>query len=122
MIIIIPLFIAVCIVAWLLRPGIRPTNHRKVAILATAIPPLILAVAAVILQLLHNADGKTWVSDISNTLFVAGFVFICAAVLALVCFTIARRWEIVKGIAFGICIAVTVPIIELGLLEWLGGV
>jgi len=122
MIVIVPLLAVVCIFAWMLKPGRKPTNSRKIAILATTIPPFILAIAAVVFQLSHNAAGKTWVSDISNTIFIVGFGLTCVAILVLVGFAIARRWEIVKGLGFGICIAVVVDIIEAGMLEWLGGV
>jgi len=122
MIIIIPLILATCVVAWVLRPGTRPTNPRKVAILATAIPPLVVAIAAIVFQVLHNAAGKTWVSDISNTCFIVSMGLVGAAILATAGFAIARKWEIAKGIGFGICIGVLIAIIELAVLEWLAGV
>ena len=122
MIIIIPLIVAICVLAWVLRPGRRPTNPRKVAILATAIPPLIVAIAAVVFQVLHNSAGKTWVSDISNTCFIISIGLIGAAILVTIGFVIARKGEIAKGIGFGICIGVIISIIELIVLEWLAGV
>ncbi len=122
MIVIIPLIIAVGVLAWVLRPGKRPTNPRRIAILVTAIPPLIVAIAAVVFQLLHNAAGKTWVSDISNTCFIVGLGLVGAAILATAGFAIARKGEIAKGIGFGVCIVVVVSIIELILLEGLAGV
>jgi hypothetical protein len=122
MIVIIPLIIAVGVLAWVLRPGKRPTNPRRIAILLTAIPPLIVAIAAVVFQLLHNAAGKTWVSDISNTCFIVGLGLVGAAILATAGFAIARKGEIAKGIGFGVCIAVVISIIDLALLEGLGGV
>jgi len=121
-IIIFPLFIAVCVMAWIFRPRKSVNKPRKVAILVTVVPPFIVAIAAIVSQLLHNAAGKTWVSDISNTCFLIGLGLIATAILALVGFAIARKWEIAKGIGFGICIAVVVSIIDLALLEWLGGV
>ena len=60
MIVIIPLIIAACVIAWVLRPTNAAFSYNKVAILATAIPPLVAAVAAVIFQLLHNAAGITY--------------------------------------------------------------
>jgi len=119
---IIPLIIAAGVLAWVLRPGKRSTNPRRVAILATAIPPLIVAIAAVVFQLLHNAAAKTEVSDISNTCFIVGLGLVGAAILASAGFAIARKGEIAKGIGFGICIAVVVSIMELILLEGLAGV
>ena len=117
MIVIIPLVIAVGVLAWVLRPGKRPTNSRRIAILVTAIPPLVVAIAAVVFQLLHNAAGKTWVSDISITCFIVGLALIGAAILASAGFAIARKGEIAKSIGFGICIAVVVSIMEVILLD-----
>jgi hypothetical protein len=122
MIIIIPLVVAICILAWVLRPGKSPTNLRKIAVLATAIPPLVVAVVAVIFQLWHNATGRTWVSDISNTCFIISIGMVGLAILATVVFIVARKWEIAKGMGFGICIGVLTSVIELAVLEWLAGV
>jgi hypothetical protein len=122
MIVIVPLIVATCVLAWVLRPGKRPTNPRRVAILATVIPPLVIAIAAVVFQLIQNATGNVEVSDISNTLFITGIFVIGAAMLALAGFAFTRKGEIAKGIGFGICIAIIVSIIELGLLEGLAGV
>jgi len=119
---IIPLIIVAGVLAWVLRPRKSPTTSRRVAILATAIPPVVAATAAVVIQLVHNAAGKTWVSDISNTCFIVGLGLIGAAILASAGFAIARKGEVAKGIGFGICIAVIVSIVEFGVLEWLGGV
>jgi hypothetical protein len=122
MIIIIPLVIIICFTAWILRPGRCPSKPRRIAILATVIPVLAAALAAVIFQLLHNAAGMTWVSEASNTCFIISVVIIGLAILAIVGLAIARKWEIVKGIGFGICIGVLISVIELVLLEWLAGV
>jgi hypothetical protein len=122
MIVIIPLIIVIGFLAWVLRPGKKPTISRRIAILVTAIPALAAAVAAVTFQLLHNASGTVEVSDISNTLFIVGLGLVGAFILALIGFIVVRKGDIAKGTGFGICIAVVVSIIELGLLEWLGGV
>ena len=122
MIIIIPLVVAICILAWVLRPGKSLTNLRLIAVLATAIPPLVVAVVAVIFQLWHNATGRTWVSDISNTCFIISIGMVGLAILATVVFIVARKWEIAKGMGFGICIGVLTSVIELAVLEWLAGV
>jgi hypothetical protein len=122
MLVILPLVIIVSILAWVLRPGKSLTTARTVAILATTILPLIVAIAAVIFQLLHNAAGKTWVSDISNTCFIIGLGLTGAAILASASFAFMHKGHIAKGIGFGICIIIIVSIIEFGLLEWLGGV
>jgi peptidoglycan/LPS O-acetylase OafA/YrhL len=122
MIFIIPLFIAVCIVAWMLRPRKNISKSRKYAILSVILPSLVLVVTAVVFQLLQNATGNVEVSDISNTLFITGIFVIGAAILALAGFAVMRKGEIAKGIGFGICIALLVSIIEFGLLEGLAGV
>jgi peptidoglycan/LPS O-acetylase OafA/YrhL len=122
MIFIIPLFIAVCIVAWMLRPRKNISKSCKYAISSLIIPSLVLAVTAVVFQLLQNATGNVEVSDISNTLFITGLFVIGAALLALAGFAVMRKGEIAKGIGFGVCIAVLVSIIEFGLLEGLAGV
>jgi len=119
---IIPLIIAIGVVAWILRPHKSMNKPRKAAIFATAIPPLVVAIAAVVFQLLHNVAGRTWVSDISNICFIVGLGLVGAAILASAVFAFARKGEIAKGAGFGVCIAVVVSIIEFGLLEWLGGV
>jgi len=119
---VIPLVIVVGILAWLLRPGKSPTKARTAAILATVIPQAVIVIAAVVFQLLHNAAGKTWVSDISNTCFLIGLGLIAISILVSAGFAFARKGEVAKGIGFGICIAIIVSIIDFGLLEWLGGV
>ena len=122
MIVIIPLIIIVGFLAWMLRPGKKPTTSRRIAILVTVISVLTVAIAAVVIQLLHNAAETAEVSDISNTLFVVGPGLIGAAILASIGFIIARKGDIARGTGFGICIDVVVSVIELGLLEWLGEV
>jgi hypothetical protein len=122
MIYIIPLAIVVGILTWMLRPGKSPTTARTIALLATVIPPVVVAIPTVILQILHTAVGKTWVSDISNTGFIVGLRIIDVAILALTGFAIARKGEVAKGVGFGVCISVIVSIIEFGVMEWLGRV
>jgi hypothetical protein len=122
MIVIIPLIIVIGIIAWVLRPGEKPAISRRNAILVTAIPALAVAIAAVAIQMLHNSSGTIEVSGTSNTLFIVGLGLIGAYILASIGFIVARKGDIAKGTGFGICIAVVISIIELGLLEWLGGV
>ncbi len=121
MIITIPLVIVFSILAWVFRPGKNSTGPRRIAILATGIPSLFAAIVAVIFQVLHNITGITWLSDMANTCFIIGIGLVGAAILAVLGFVIARKWEIAKGIGFGICIGVIVSIIEFGVLEWLAG-
>ena len=82
MMVVIPIFIAVCIVAWVLRPQKGTPGPRKYAILAVPLLSLVLAAAAIIFQLLQNAHGKIEVSNISKSLTVAGLSAIAAAALA----------------------------------------
>jgi quinol-cytochrome oxidoreductase complex cytochrome b subunit len=118
----IPVIIVISILAWVLRPREKLTNSRRLTILATVIPPGVVAVAAIVFQLLHNAAGKTSVSDISNTLFIIGLGLIGVAILTLAGFAGKRKGEVAKSIGFGLCIAVVLSIIEFALLEGLAGV
>jgi hypothetical protein len=122
MIIILPLVIVVGILIWVLRPGRAPARPRRIAILATTVPSIVVAVAAIVFQLLYNRGGTIEVASISNALFVVGLGLIGAYILGLIGFVVARRGEIARGAGFGTCISIVVSVIELGLLEWLGGV
>ena len=122
MIVIVPLVIAIGVLAWVLRPGKKPNISRRNSIFATVIPALAVAIAAVSFQMLHNSAGIVEVSDISNNLFLVGIGLIGAYIIASVIFVITQKSDIAKGIGFGTCIAVVLSIVELGLLEWLGGV
>ncbi len=122
MIVIIPLIIVVGIIGWALRPGVRPSNPRKVAILAIVVPALAVAIAAVIFQVLHNTTGTIEVAEIANTLFVVGLGLIAASILAAFGYALLHQGDIARGMGFGACIAVIISVIELGLLEWLAGV
>ncbi len=122
MLLTIPLIIVAGILVWVLRPREKLTNSRRLAILATLIPTGVVAVAAVIFQLLYNATGEVGISDIPNILFIIGLCLIGVAILALAGFALKRNGEVVKGIGLSICIAVIVCILAFGLLEWLAGV
>jgi hypothetical protein len=121
MILIIPLVIIVGILAWILRPGKTATRSRKFTALATIIPVLVISIAAVIFQLIQNANATKEVSNIANACFVAGVILIVAYILTAIGFALAHKSESAKGIGFGICIAVAISVVDLGLLEWLGG-
>jgi hypothetical protein len=122
MTVIVPLFIVMVFLAWILRPGKNPSIQRRNSILGTTIPALIAAIAAIVFQLMHNASGTVEVSDISNALFIAGCGLIAAYILTSIGLALGHKADIARGTGFGTCIAVTISIIELGLLEWLGGV
>lgn len=122
MIYVIPILFVIGVLAWVLRPGRRPARPCRLAVLATVILPGVFALAAIVFQFLYNAVGNVLVSDISNTLYIAGFSFIGAAILVLAVFALKRNGEVAKGMGFGLSIAVIVYIIEFGLLEWMAGV
>lgn len=122
MIVIIPLSIIIGLLAWKLRPRRMATRPSQVALLATLLPPGGLAIAAVGFQLIHNAAGVISVAESANALFVAGLVFIGLGILVLIGFALFGKKDIVKSIGFGLCIAFLITVVELGLLEWLGGV
>ena len=122
MIIIIPLCILIGFLSWRLRPRKLETQSSRIALLATIVPPAAMAIVAVALQLLHNTSGEISVAEAANALFVAGLVFIGLGILALIGFALFRKKDIVKSIGFGLCMAFFIIVIELGLLEWLGGV
>ncbi len=115
-------FIVVCVAAWLLRPQRNTAKSSLYSILPVALTSLVLAIAAVAFQILQRSTGNVVVSEISNALFVVGAFVTGAGVLASAIFAFLRRREIAKGLGFGTCCAVAISIIELGLLEWLGGV
>jgi hypothetical protein len=122
MAIIIPIAIIACILAWVFRPKTETIKARRVAILATTIPLVIIAIAALVFQLLQSSTGVTGVSDISNTLFIVGLCLTGAAILALLGFAIARKAEITKGIGFGLNIMAILSIVDFISLEALAGV
>ena len=94
------------ILAWVLRPGKKMTTPRRVATLATAIPPVVPGILAVFFEvLLHQ--------DISNACVFVVFGLVGAAILASAGFAIAHKGELAKGIGIGTGIALIVGIIEL---------
>jgi hypothetical protein len=122
LIVILPLLVVIGILAWMLRPRKGLSNSSRIAIITTIVLAAIAAVAALTSQLLHNANGTVEVSEIANICFIVGIGLVVVYILASIGFVIARKGDIAKGIGFGICIAIFISIIELGLLEWLGGV
>jgi hypothetical protein len=110
------------IAAYLLRPGKKPTTAQTVAVLLASIPTTILAIAAVIFQLLHNAGGEVSVSDISNNLTVITLSLVVAEILVSVIALGIRKTRVARGTGFGTCLSIAAFILEFGLLEWLGGV
>ncbi len=102
---------------WLGKRMVRP--HRT-AILATAIPPTLLAIAAVIFTMLNTealrkAEGYT----IVDICLLVGFGLLAVAILSSVGFAINRKWEIAKGIGFGSGISLVVWLIAMLVGFWL---
>jgi hypothetical protein len=122
MIIIVPIVIIAGILVWTLRPKKETIRTRRVPILATAIPSVILAIATLISQLLHNSAGGDEVSNVSDILFIVSIGLIGLGILVLLGFFAIRKMEIVKGIGFGLSVVVIIAIIELVLLESFAGV
>jgi hypothetical protein len=122
MIVIIPLIILVGLMAWVIRPGKSSTRSQKIAILSTLILASLVAIAAVIFQLLHNAAGTIEVSSISNICFIIGLALIVVYILSAIGYALVHKRDIARGLGFGACIAILISVMELGLLEWLGGV
>jgi hypothetical protein len=122
MIVIVPIVMIAGALLWALWPRKAPTRPRKTGIIATVIPPAAVAIAAVIIQAGYSASSKEGVSDISNGLFITGLSITGILLIACAVFAALRKGEIAKGIGFSTCIAVILLMIELGLLEWMGGV
>lgn len=122
MIIIIPLSIAIGFLAWWLRPHKLDARSSRIALFATLLPPVAMAIAAVVFQLVHNATGVISVAEVSNALFVAGLIFIGLGILVAIGLALFRKKDIAKSIGFGLCLSFFIMVVELGLLEWLGGV
>jgi hypothetical protein len=122
MIVMVPIVMIASALLWALWPRKAPTGPRKTAIIAAVIPPAVVSIAAVIIQAGYYAAGKEGVSDISNALFIAGLGILGILLITCAVFAAIRKGEIAKGIGFSTCIVVILLMIELGLLEWLGGV
>lgn len=122
MIIIIPLGILIGFLAWRLWPHKLATRSSRIALVATILPPAVMAVVAIVFQLINNASGVIAVAEASNAIFVAGLVFIGLGIVILIGFALFRKKEIVKSMGFGLCVSFFIIVVELGLLEWLGGV
>lgn len=122
MIIIIPLCILIGFLAWRLRPRKLATRSSRIALAATILPAMVMAIAAVVFQLINNASGVIAVAEASNAIFVAGLIFIGLGLLVLIGFALFRKKDMVKCIGFGLCVSFFIIVVELGLLEWLGGV
>ena len=110
--IIFPIFL-VGVLAWVLWLwlGKRMVRPRRAAILATAIPPSLLAIAAVVLILLDPAQVEPEGGNLANICGQVGFGLVAATILSSVVFAIMRKWEIAKGTGFGSGIGLVVLLI-----------
>ena len=96
------------ILAWVLRRRKKMTTPRRVATLATAIPPVVPGMLVVFFSLLLHRD-------VSYTCVHVVFGLLGAAILASAGFAITHKGEIAKGIGVGTGIAIIVGIIEMEL-------
>ena len=112
------IIIGACVLALILRPGKTSTKHRIVAILTTAIPIIVVAIALVILQMIYSAAGNTGASSLSYTCLIVALSLIGVAILASVYFAFTHKVEIAKGIGFGICIVIVISALQ---WIWLDG-
>jgi len=103
--IIIPLCILIGLLAWILRPHKHEARSSRIALIATILPSAVMAIASVAFQLLHNASRVISVAEASNSIFVAGLIFIVVGILVSICFVIFRKKDISKSIVFGLCIS-----------------
>ena len=94
---IFPLFLP--ILAWMLWLwlGKRMVRTSRAAILATAIPPPLLAIASVVL----GQGGRSPYSPVADICGQVSLGLAAGAVLSSVVFAIMREWEIAKGTGFG---------------------
>ena len=115
--------ILIGILAWVLWLwlGKRMVRPRRAAILATAIPPTLLAIASVVLILLDPALVETEGRNIADICWLVSFYLAAAAILPSVVFAIMRKWEIAKGIGFGSGIGLVVCLIVFGAISVLYG-
>ncbi len=122
MLIIVPLIIIVGVVAWLLRPrrGMPASGYKATLTIITL--AAVLAVTAVVFQMVHNASGAIEVYSVSNNLFIASLGLVVVGVLMAIGLVATHKNIIARGLGFGTCMAFVILVIQLALLEWLGGV
>jgi hypothetical protein len=122
MMIIIPVVLLVILVVVLFQPWKGMTKSRIYATLFAGIPPVVIAFAAIIFQVIDYTAGRIEVSGASNILFIIVTGWIAAAIIISIVFAFLRRTELLKGTVFGTGITILFAIVTLGLLEWMGGV
>jgi hypothetical protein len=101
---------------WLLL-GMMEVRTSRAALLSTAIPPTLLAIAALVFALLNKealGEGPT-----INIFWQVGFGLAVAAFLSSFVFAIMRKWEIAKGTDFGSSIGIFALLIDMVLAFFL---
>ena len=99
-----PIFIVIVIailawVLWLLL-GMMEVRTSRPAILSTAIPQALLAIALYTIGLLFQPLSRTEIA-IAQYCFNVGAVIAVLSILSSVIFAIMRKWEIAKGTGIG---------------------
>jgi hypothetical protein len=122
MIVIIPVILLVILIVALFQPWKNMTKSRIYFMLAAAIPSVVAALAAIIIQSVDYAAGRISVSNTANTLFVIDTAWIAAGIIVSIVLAFLRRTDLLKGTVFGTAIAILFAVVTLGLLEWMGGV
>ena len=90
-------FLPILVLAWVLwlLLGKRIVRTSRAAIVATAIPQALLAIAFFVLYLLILGGADRWaLSDIWGICFYVSLGIATAAFLSSVVFAIMRKWEI----------------------------
>ena len=90
----------------------------RVAILATAIPPILFAIASVVLALLNPELLETEGINIVDICGQVSFGLLAIALISSIVFYIRRKREIAKGIAVGFGIGLVVWLIAFILVSW----
>jgi hypothetical protein len=122
LILLIIFFLILAWVLWLWL-GKRIVRTSRAAILVTAIPQALLAIAFVVLYLLTLGSANRWaLSDIWTICFYVSCGIAAASFLSSVVFAIMREWEIAKGTGFGsgIGLVVVMPAFFFGLVLFMG--
>ncbi|MDK2904847.1 MAG: hypothetical protein PWR12_923 [Eubacteriaceae bacterium] len=122
MIIIIPLSILMGFLTYKLRPRSTDMRYARFTGLGAFIISAVIAVASVVIQIIHNTAGEISVSGISNNLFIGGFFFWLIGLAIAFILAFSQKKELARNIGFGMCLTFFILVIELALLEGLGGV
>jgi len=101
---------------WVLRPRHGTAASRKTASLATTIPPVGAAAAAVV----SLAAGRWYISPVPAVFFMAGLTLTAINILVLAGLLAARRTETAKGVGFGICASIVAYAIEIEAMALFG--